>query len=244
MAVPVITTTTSILEFRAFETWTYQPYATNSPTSWNASGLPTGMSFDLATGEITGAATTPGVYEIGIVATNGTGTSTPLVITCGITSGSSSTPANEIDVTIDLQTQLVSFGDSSGTDAPIASFKSGDVVYFRMRFIKGGVVADLDLTDLYFTVKGDDTESTILASSDTWIQDGTGENSSYLMTVNFNEASLTSFLGDNEDPAGTHFDAICEFEWVGNHAEPLSGTFRTSSKTFLSTMTRELHPNA
>jgi hypothetical protein len=57
---------------------TYQITATNSPTSFNATGLPTGMTVNTSTGLITIEATTlAGTYNIDITATNGGDTSTP-----------------------------------------------------------------------------------------------------------------------------------------------------------------------
>ena len=44
MAIPVISNTTSVLGYRKGQYFEYQMQATNSPTSWTASGLPSGMS--------------------------------------------------------------------------------------------------------------------------------------------------------------------------------------------------------
>ncbi|MBI4459324.1 MAG: putative Ig domain-containing protein, partial [Acidobacteria bacterium] len=52
--------------------------ATNSPTSFGASGLPPGLSVDPATGLISGTPSTSGTFDVGLSATNagGTGTAT------------------------------------------------------------------------------------------------------------------------------------------------------------------------
>jgi hypothetical protein len=48
--------------------------ADNSPTSYNATNLPAGLSINTSTGEITGIPTAaPGLYNIGLVATNAGG---------------------------------------------------------------------------------------------------------------------------------------------------------------------------
>ena len=44
MAIPVISTTTSVLGYRKGQYFEYQMQATNSPTAWTASGLPSGMT--------------------------------------------------------------------------------------------------------------------------------------------------------------------------------------------------------
>src|SRR5437870_766834 len=80
---PVITsaTTASGTVGTAFS---YQITATNNPTSYNATGLPAGLTVKTSTGLISGNPTTAGIYGVTISATNvgGTGTAT-LIITIG-----------------------------------------------------------------------------------------------------------------------------------------------------------------
>ena len=60
----------------------YQITASNSPTSYGATGLPAGLSLNPGTGLISGTPTTTGVSNVTISATNGAGAGTaPLVIT-------------------------------------------------------------------------------------------------------------------------------------------------------------------
>jgi len=53
---------------------TYTITASNSPTSYNATGLPAGLSVNTTNGEITGTPTTSGTFNITISATNAGGT--------------------------------------------------------------------------------------------------------------------------------------------------------------------------
>jgi hypothetical protein len=79
--VPVITSSTTA-SATVGVLFTYQITASNSPTGFNASGLPTGMSVVTSTGVISGTPTTQGVYSISISATNSGGTgSNTLVLT-------------------------------------------------------------------------------------------------------------------------------------------------------------------
>jgi hypothetical protein len=66
----------------------YQITASSSPTSFGATGLPTGLSVNTTTGAITGAPTAAGTSNVSISATNGSGTGTAtLVITVSPSGG-------------------------------------------------------------------------------------------------------------------------------------------------------------
>jgi hypothetical protein len=54
--------------------FTYDMVATNSPTSYNAIGLPSGLSINTTTGQISGTPTAAGVFNVTISATNAYGT--------------------------------------------------------------------------------------------------------------------------------------------------------------------------
>ena len=56
--------------------FSYQITATKSPTSYNATGLPAGLSVNTATGLISGTPTTSGTSTVGLSATNSSGTGT------------------------------------------------------------------------------------------------------------------------------------------------------------------------
>ncbi len=56
--------------------FSYQIAATNSPTSYGASGLPGGLSINTSSGLISGTPTASGTFSVGLSATNGSGTGT------------------------------------------------------------------------------------------------------------------------------------------------------------------------
>jgi endonuclease G len=73
--IPSITSTT-LLSAPAFDSFSYQITATNTPTSFAASGLPAGLSCNPATGLISGTPTVPGIYSATLTASNASGDGT------------------------------------------------------------------------------------------------------------------------------------------------------------------------
>ncbi|MCK6489773.1 MAG: putative Ig domain-containing protein [Planctomycetes bacterium] len=119
-APPVIT---SVLTATGIETapFSYQIIATNSPSSYGASGLPSGLSVNAASGLISGTPITNGVSNVIISATNGTGTgSDTLVITI----------APPTPVTVTVADKTVAYDGTSHTlvataSNPAATFSFG-----------------------------------------------------------------------------------------------------------------------
>jgi hypothetical protein len=84
--------------------FTYSITATNLPTSYNATGLPAGLSINTTTGAITGTPTTAGTYNVTITATNSVGSDNQtLVITI------TTPPASCFTVTFELPASKASY---------------------------------------------------------------------------------------------------------------------------------------
>ena len=81
----------------AFSTYTIT--AANSATSFGATGLPSGLTLNNATGQITGTPSVAGVFNVSISATNTAGTDTKTVV-----------------ITIDKANQTITFGSLSTED--------------------------------------------------------------------------------------------------------------------------------
>ena len=138
MAKPVLIPTQSALQHLQFESWQFQPTATNSPTSWNCTPVPLGMTFDPAIGLLSGAALKPGVFSLLITASNSDGTSDALEYAVGIEAASYAGQFDAIDLAWDMASGKVTCSSTFDTITtlnsgktplipPIAWVKSGDV---------------------------------------------------------------------------------------------------------------------
>ena len=212
MSVPVISTTTSILGYNQYESWQYQPYATNTPTSWGCPNLPDGMSIDSTTGLISGAATVSGVFECGLTATNGDGTSVALVLTIGIAAAAATSAIltnSGYQITIDVGTKAVTVGSVStsasaaaagltlasdpGTSPtlrsnPILYARRNDSLLFWINFVKNGVPLNLTIATLKIAIKEFEGSARIVLGH-TFYQVGSGVGSYFGLYCDLSSAS-------------------------------------------------------
>jgi outer membrane autotransporter protein len=80
LSAPTITSTLTASGATGVAFGGYTITATNSPTSFNATGLPPGLSVNTTTGVISGTPTTNGTYNTSISATNATATDTQTLV--------------------------------------------------------------------------------------------------------------------------------------------------------------------
>lgn len=76
MGMPAPVVTSNSASGQVGTAFSYQITATNTPTSYGASGLPTGLSVNTGTGAITGTPTQSGSFSVSLSATNAGGTGT------------------------------------------------------------------------------------------------------------------------------------------------------------------------
>lgn len=253
MSVPVISATTSILGYRQWMYWEYQPYATNTPTSWTCTGLPAGMSINASTGKISGTASVPGVYQCPLIATNGSGNSAPLLLTIGIEE-SAILPGSAADITVDLVTGHVTASDiqvPAGQVVPVFYGKEGDDLLLVIRFRKGGVYVDVPCSSLKLGIKELEPDSlVIVGGGETADVDfkkfGSGAGAYYVLPVSLTGAALAGVLSNYEQDYGTIFNALAELEWVEdtNWAGVGPATLRRTTRNFWVTIERDLVPDA
>src|SRR5438874_2695058 len=106
--------------------FSYQINATNNPTSFGATGLPSGLTVDTTTGLISGTPTAAGIYSVTITATNAGGTDTKTLtltikphITSPLTATATTTFAFSYQITAD-NTDNKSSNNATGLPAGLS----------------------------------------------------------------------------------------------------------------------------
>jgi hypothetical protein len=220
--------------------------ATNTPTSWTATGLPPGLAIGSA-GLVSGAATAAGVYLVKVIATNSTGPSAPLEVAMGI-EDSNFNDGLGIEVNIDLRSGAVSVPGitptSTGSQATLF-LKYGDKVFLDLGFFKGEELQSMAMASAILNIREFDGE-TVLVQSNGGIENvGTTDRPRYRILVDLEQPNLLAALGNYEDDYQTTFDAVAEIEWRVDYLEPgaLANEVIRSSKTFRIGIDRDLVPN-
>lgn len=226
MPIPVINTTTSVLGYRQWEQWTYQPYATNSPTSWACPNLPSGLTLNTATGAISGSAEAAGIFVVGLTATNGDGTSAPLQLTIGIEAAKAALASSGYELTVNVVTREVSMEKDSKLFA-----RADEDMLLWLRFVKDDEdsVLDLDLDKLSIALKDSDLDARLIVG-DEWQKFGSGTGTYYGLYARFAGARLVDALQNYAADEGTAFDGKADIQWTENadHAfTPETITFST-----------------
>jgi hypothetical protein len=246
MAIPVISTTTSVLGYRKGQYFEYQMQATNTPTSWSATGLSPGLAIS-SSGKISGTATAAGVYLVKVIATNSTGPSLPLELAMGI-EDSNYNDGLGIEVNIDLRSGAVAVPgitpSSTGSQATLF-MKYGDKMFLDLGFFKGESLQSMAMSSAILNLREFDGETVLLQSNGSIENVGTNDKPRYRILVDLEQINLLNALGNYEGDYQTTFDAVAEIEWRVDYLEPgaLANEIVRSSKTFRIAIDRDLVPN-
>lgn len=244
MAVPIISSTTSVLGYDRGDLVNYQPYASETPTSWSASELPAGVTIHASTGLISGTADDPGVYVVAVTATNGTGDSAAFEITIGIGQGDLQPDGIGIDLDVELSTGAIALAglEGGGDSAPSLFVKSGDQLLLDIGFWKDDSLQDLPITSVAFVLREFEGEGNLTLSDGAFLQQGDGPDTRFRILVDFDKTAIDNALSSYEGDIRTSFLAIAEIEWDINHGDAsLAPSVATrTSQTFRVVTDREM----
>lgn len=196
------------------------PRASESPTSWSASGLPAGLSCDSGSGKIHGTPTTAGYSAASITATNGSGASQAMKFYIGV----SAAPVAEeglVEIEIDWQTGLAR--NSSITDgSPIVFGRNGDKVPLAIGFVRDAALRKLDVTNIKVVLRDDYEKSEAVVAFD----DAPGApldiiRPRYRVMLDLTAAAVLATIGEHDKDSaigGSDFQCkvLCEVEVTYN----------------------------
>ena len=128
--------------------FSYQITATNGPTSYNATGLPAGLSIDTGTGAITGTPTAAGTTSVTISATNADGTGTA---TLTITIASANLYWSGTGT---WDNSTVNWGTSPGGPYNVSAWQPGANAVFEGTAGTVTLGADVSVTNITFATDG------------------------------------------------------------------------------------------
>jgi hypothetical protein len=139
--------------------------ASNSPLTYSLTGLPSGLSFNSATGAISGTPSTAGIYTLIAGATNALGAGPTTAITLSVSGASAGAGAVAPQIVLAPQSQTVTVGSTATFS--VAAAGSGTLTYqweFNGIPISGATAASLSLALVNQTEAG---TYTVTASNST-----------------------------------------------------------------------------
>ncbi len=220
MAVPIIITTQSVLSYLVGESFIFQPGAQNFPTNWVSSTMPPGLTLNEITGQISGAVTSPGVYNLVLYASNDDGQA--MAEFCfGIEAGAASSGA-DVDIVMDIVSKAVALDTATAlsssitqaqtpdTEPPaVCTAKFGDDLIFNLRLAKNGTTVSPEVTAVKCTIKETDGDAALLTST-TFLQTGADDTTRYRILVPLTGDALKGAASDGSGDVQTREELLVE----------------------------------
>lgn len=230
MAVPVIDSDSSILEYDQFQSWQFQPYATNTPTAWEWSNLPAGITYDDETGRLTAAAEVAGTFNVPARAENGDGWSAAVRFTIHINPAAATMGRSGFNIEISLDTHMVKLLNAgSGEQAGKLFARANDDLVLWIQFRRGELIVDPQIAGLAIAIKEYDPEARLVLG-DVWKKFGSGAGAYYGLYAKIDRDQIAAALSNYESDSQTLFDGVAEIEWL--ETNPDSATFGPAELRF------------
>ena len=210
--------------------------ATNTPASWAATSLPTGLGINSA-GLISGTCTAAGYFASSITASNDDGTSTAVAVAWLVTEGAIGAVAGSLAWAIDwdLADGKLSLAGvagpepaaeppASGETAPLCSIKVGDVITVSLGLMQQGVLQEPPgITDIFATLQqaeADGASASIETLSTAVTVTGSDTTARHEIEIDLDNATVAAWLDDGElaDGVQTYVPALLEFRLETAHA--------------------------
>lgn len=239
MPVPTIYTFTSLQLHTVGELIRpLQFVASDSPTSWSATGTPAGLSFNTSTGKLTGTPSAAGLSTMIVTATNATGAS-PAVSFPVLINASSATDVGQIDLNLDLDTGVVWNPHQTSNDFPGLFAKEGDQISVALGFVRRGELQKMDVTGVQVWLRDDPIDPpTVQLWTGAPLAPTVPSAPRYMIKLDFDQPEITTMINEHEDdvpPNGTprQLAALSDFtlSWTapdvdGSGTMALTRTFR------------------
>lgn len=230
MPVPTITTDDTLKQASLGNAFSWQLAASESPTNWAASSLPSGLSIN-SSGLISGTPTESGMFTPSITAENGTGTSTAYVPYLYVVS----TAAGQIsdafvtELDFDIQTGKVRIPNVTGwqpasrppnaaedteADEPILVLKPGDKRDLAIGALKYDVLQALSIDKCYLRLYSPrlTQQGYEISDGSAFSTVGSGTTTRYQATLNLPTATYEAITADRGADGRAFEDMLCEIE--------------------------------
>ena len=233
MSVPVISTTTSIIDYPMGEQWIFQPSATNTPTSWTWTNLPPGITANGTTGAIGGTCLTRGFWVATAKATNDSGDSTIVEMPISIYAGTwNNLPSTEVQIAAATGVIITPANFS------IVTKYDSDLIFDLFFIDSTGEGLLLQMIDVRIAIRNKTNNEIVLETDGTWISGGDVDARHYRIVFRVRGDALQAMFADGSE-AGTDFEGEIQY----THAVVINGLtygMRQITPTFACTLSPKL----